>query len=256
MAVLDMFALDGKVAVVTGGSRGLGRAFALALAEAGADVAVTATSQEGAERTANQIRELGRRSLAIEADVRNPARAEETVNRVNSELGPIDILINNAGVSIHAPALEVAIEDWNTVWDVNVTGVWNYSRAVARLMIDRGLGGSIVNIGSMSGLIVNRPQWQPAYNASKAAVHHLTRSLAAEWAPYQIRVNALAPGYVAVDAAQEMPPAFKQRWIEDVPMRRVAVPEELGASIVYLASNASSFMTGAVIVADGGYVVF
>jgi NAD(P)-dependent dehydrogenase (short-subunit alcohol dehydrogenase family) len=228
----------------------------LALAEAGADVAVTATSHEGAERTASQIRKLGRRSLAIEADVRDAALAEEVIDRVGSDLGPIDILINNAGVSFHAPALDVTVEEWNAVWDVNVTGVWNYSRAVARQMIDRRHGGSIVNIGSMSGLIVNRPQWQPAYNASKAAVHHLTRSLAAEWAPHQIRVNALAPGYIAVDSSQATPPEFQQHWIEDVPMRRVGIPEELGPSIVYLASEASRFMTGAVIVADGGYVLF
>jgi NAD(P)-dependent dehydrogenase (short-subunit alcohol dehydrogenase family) len=141
------------------------------------------------------------------------------------------------------------------VWDVNVDGVWRCSRAVGAQMVERGTG-AIVNIGSISAQIVNRPQWQPAYNASKAAVHQLTKSLAAEWAPSGVRVNALAPGYVKTEMAPVDDPRFRPRWIGDAPMQRAAVPEEIAPSVVYLASDASSFMTGSVLVVDGGYTVF
>jgi NAD(P)-dependent dehydrogenase (short-subunit alcohol dehydrogenase family) len=141
------------------------------------------------------------------------------------------------------------------VWDVNVDGLWRCCQAVGAQMVERGTG-SIVNIGSISAQIVNRPQWQPAYNASKAAVHQLTKSLAAEWAPFGVRVNALAPGYVKTEMAPVDDPQFRPRWVEDAAMQRYAVPEELGPSIVYLASDASSFMTGSVLVVDGGYTLF
>jgi NAD(P)-dependent dehydrogenase (short-subunit alcohol dehydrogenase family) len=135
-----------------------------------------------------------------------------------------------------------------------VTGLWRMSKAVAPSMIEAG-GGSIVNVGSISAMIVNRPQWQPAYNASKAAVHQLTKSLAAEWAPHHIRVNAIAPGYVKTEMAPVDEPRFRQHWIEDAPMQRYATPEEIAPSVVYLASDAASFTTGAVLVTDGGYTL-
>ena len=141
------------------------------------------------------------------------------------------------------------------MFDVNVDGLWHCSRVVGRQMVERGTG-SIINIGSISAQIVNRPQWQPAYNASKAAVHQLTKSLAAEWAPHGVRVNALAPGYIKTEMAPVDDPTFKPRWIDDAAMQRYALPEELGPSIVYLASDASSFMTGSVLVIDGGYTLF
>jgi NAD(P)-dependent dehydrogenase (short-subunit alcohol dehydrogenase family) len=141
------------------------------------------------------------------------------------------------------------------VMDVNVNGVWHCAQAFGRQMVAQG-SGTIINIGSMSANIVNRPQWQPGYNASKAAVHHLTRSLAAEWAPYGVRVNALAPGYIKTEMSPVDEPRFYRYWIEDAPMQRYGLPEELGPSVVYLASRASSFVTGAVLVIDGGYSVF
>ena len=250
MAVLDSFRLDGKVAIVTGGNQGLGRAFARALGEAGARVAIAARDEA---RSASVAGELG--ALAVSADVTDAASVEAMLETVTAELGPVDVLVNNAGTCFHRPALEVPEEEWRAVWDVNVDGLWRCSRTVGAQMVERGTG-AIVNIGSISAEIVNRPQWQPAYNASKAAVHQLTKSLAAEWAMCGVRVNALAPGYVKTEMSPVDEPRFRPRWIEDAAMQRYAVPDELGPSVVFLASDASSFMTGAVLVVDGGYTLF
>jgi NAD(P)-dependent dehydrogenase (short-subunit alcohol dehydrogenase family) len=167
-------------------------------------------------------------------------------------LGRVDVLVNNAGACIHNPSFEVTDQEWDAVWDLNVRALWKASIAAGAHMRELG-GGSIVNIGSMSGLIVNRPQWQPAYNASKAAVHHLTKSLAVEWAPYNIRVNAVAPGYVKTEMTPVDRPEFTRYWIEDAPQQRFALPEEIAPSVVFLASGASSFVTGSILVVDGGY---
>jgi NAD(P)-dependent dehydrogenase (short-subunit alcohol dehydrogenase family) len=191
----------------------------------------------------------------VQADITDPDDVRRLVAEVNGEFGGIDILVNNAGVAIHRPSLDVPPEEWQQVLDLNLTALWNCSTAVARGMIDAG-GGVIVNVGSMSAQIVNRPQWQASYNASKAAVHHLTRSLAAEWAPYGIRVNALAPGYVKTDMSPVDQPEFQQHWILDAPQQRYATPEEIAPSVIYLASPASSFMTGTVLLIDGGYSVY
>jgi NAD(P)-dependent dehydrogenase (short-subunit alcohol dehydrogenase family) len=250
MSVLDAFRLDGRVAVVTGGNRGLGFAFARALGEAGARVAIAARD---AGKNAEAAGALG--ALAVELDVTDPASVGAMAQRVTRELGPIDVLVNNAGACFHRPALEVPEEEWRAVWDVNVDGLWHCSRVVGAQMAERR-AGVIVNIGSISAMIVNRPQMQPAYNASKAAVHQLTKSLAAEWAPYGIRVNALAPGYTKTEMAPVDEPRFRRHWIEDAPMERYATPEELGPSLLYLASDASSFVTGSVLVVDGGYTLW
>jgi NAD(P)-dependent dehydrogenase (short-subunit alcohol dehydrogenase family) len=250
MSALDAFRLDGRVAVVTGGNRGLGLAFARALGEAGAHVAIAARD---AGKTAEAAAALG--ALPVELDVTDPASVEAMAERVTGELGPIDVLVNNAGACFHRPALEVPAEEWRAVWDVNVDGLWHCSRVVGAQMVERR-AGVIVYIGSISAMIVNRPQMQPAYNASKAAVHQLTKSLAAEWAPYGVRVNALAPGYTKTEMAPVDEPRFRRHWIEDAPMERYATPEELGPSLLYLASDASSFVTGSVLVVDGGYTLW
>jgi NAD(P)-dependent dehydrogenase (short-subunit alcohol dehydrogenase family) len=249
MSVLDAFRLDGKVAVVTGGNRGIGKALTQALKEAGATVAIGARD---AQRTQEVAEELG--AGAYELDVTDRASVDAMVEAVTGDLGPIDVFVNNAGACFHRPALEVPIEEFDTVFDVNVRGLWNCSQAVGRQMVDRGTG-TIINIGSISALIVNRPQMQPAYNASKAAVHQLTKSLAAEWAPHGVRVNALAPGYIKTEMAPVDDPKFRQ-WIDDAALERYAMPEELGPSVVYLASDASAFMTGSVLVIDGGYTLW
>jgi NAD(P)-dependent dehydrogenase (short-subunit alcohol dehydrogenase family) len=255
MNALDTFRLTGRRALITGGNRGLGRAFALALAEAGADVAIAGRDLDRNAAVVAEIEARGRRGLAVEADITAPDDVRRLVADVTTEFGGIDVLVNNAGVAIHRPALDVPLEEWQQVLDLNLTALWNCSTEVARGMIDAG-GGVIVNVGSMSGQIVNRPQWQASYNASKAAVHHLTRSLAAEWAPYGIRVNAIAPGYVKTDMSPVDRPEFRQNWILDAPLQRYATPEEIAPSVIYLASPASTFMTGSVLLIDGGYSVY
>ncbi len=254
-SVLDRFDLHGRTAVITGATRGLGRAFAVALAQAGADVVVVGRDAEAAAETERDLAEVGGQSLVVLGDVTVRADVERILAAATERFGHVDILVNNAGTCIHRPALEVTDEQWRSVMDVNVDALWLGCQVFGRHMTERG-SGSIVNIGSISAQIVNRPQFQPGYNASKAAVHQLTKSLAAEWAPMGVRVNALAPGYIKTDMAPVDEPQFRRMWIEDAPQQRYATPDELGPAMVFLASDASSFVTGSVLVIDGGYTVF
>lgn len=256
MSVMDAFALTGKTALVTGATRGLGREFARALAEAGADVVVHGRDEAAAKETAAEIEAVGRRAWVVLGDLTE----RFSVDRIAAEAieavgGRLDILINNAGACIHRPALEVTDDEWAHVIDTNLTALWRLSQTVGAHMVGRG-SGSIVNVGSISAQIVNRPQMQPAYNASKAAVHHLTKSLAAEWAPAGVRVNAVAPGYIKTDMSPVDEPRFRRYWIEDSAQQRYATPSEVSPSVVFLASDAASFMSGTVLVVDGGYTLF
>jgi NAD(P)-dependent dehydrogenase (short-subunit alcohol dehydrogenase family) len=255
VTVLDQFDLTGKAALVTGATRGLGRSFARALAEAGADIVIVGRDAEAAAEVETEIQGIGRETLVSIGDVTQRADVEAVTQAAIDRFGRIDVLVNNAGACIHRPALEVTDEEWSHVIDTNLNALWLVSQVVGQHMVEAG-GGSIVNIGSISAMIVNRPQFQPAYNASKAAVHHLTRSLAAEWAPLGVRVNALAPGYVKTDMSPVDEPRFRRYWIEDAPQQRYAMPDELGPAMVFLASDASSFVTGSVLVADGGYTLW
>src|SRR3954451_6683092 len=255
MAVLDAFSLTGRVSVVTGAARGIGRALTQALAEAGSDVALLVREKESIAAAVQDLQELGVTVLAVSADVTDADQVRRAVAEIMDRLGRVDVLVNNAGTCIHRPALDVTAAEWRSVMDVNLDGLWHCSQAFGRQMVTQR-SGVIVNIGSISAQIVNRPQWQPGYNASKAAVHQLTKSLAAEWAPYGVRVNALAPGYIKTEMAPVDEAQFRQHWIEDAPMRRYAMPAELGPSVVFLASDASAFMTGSVLVIDGGYTLY
>jgi NAD(P)-dependent dehydrogenase (short-subunit alcohol dehydrogenase family) len=214
-----------------------------------------ARDADASGRVVDELAAAGVRAAAYRADVADRSAVVAAADEIAGELGPVDVLVNNAGTCIHRPALEVTGDQWDEVMRVNVNGVWNGCQVFGERMIGAG-GGVIVNIGSMSGQIVNRPQWQPAYNASKAAVHHLTKSLAAEWAPHGVRVNAVAPGYVRTDMTPIDEPQFKRHWVDDAPQQRAADPEEIAPAVLYLASPASSFVTGSVLVIDGGYTVF
>ena len=255
MGILDKFSLAGRTALVTGGYRGLGLAFARGLAEAGADGVIGARDAASTRRVAKELADsTGRTVVGVGLDVNDRESGRAAIAAAVDATGRFDILVNNAGECFHRPALDVPDDEWDAVFATNVDGLWKLSQEAARHFATVG-GGTIVNIGSISAQIVNRPQWQPAYNASKAAVHQLTKSLAAEWAPLNIRVNAVAPGYVKTEMAPVDEPQFKARWIDDAPMQRYAVPDEIAPTVVFLASDASSFMTGSVVVIDGGYTL-
>jgi NAD(P)-dependent dehydrogenase (short-subunit alcohol dehydrogenase family) len=251
--VTSPFNLTGKTALVTGGNQGLGKAFALGLAAAGAEVAISGRRAEANEAAAAQAADAGHTFVTVTADITDDDQVTTMTETVLEAFdGRLDILVNNAGTCYHAPSFDVTDQEWAAVFDLNVRALWKTSLAAGHVMRQQG-SGAIVNIGSMSGIVVNRPQWQPAYNASKAAVHHLTKSLAVEWAPYGIRVNAVAPGYVQTDMAPVDRPEFQRYWIEDTPQQRFALPDEIAPSVVFLASDAASFITGSILVADGGY---
>ena len=254
MSVLESFSLDGEVAVVTGAAQGLGKQMAAALAEMGADVAIADVNHETAERTAAEL-DGETDVIPVEADVTDEASVEAMVEAVTDRLGPIDVLVNNAGIVEHSPAEETSIESWRRVLSVNLDGVFLCAKHVGREMLDRG-EGRIVNVASMSGIDVNVPQKQASYNSTKAGVSMLTKSLAVEWADRGVRVNAIAPGYMRtelVDETLEADPEMEETWLENTPMGRLGRPEELQELVVYLASDASSYMTGSTVVIDGGY---
>jgi NAD(P)-dependent dehydrogenase (short-subunit alcohol dehydrogenase family) len=252
---LEKYKLDGRLALVTGGGQAIGLACVQALAEAGARVVIADRDLKIGAAGQQAMRAAGHSVDVIEMDVTDSARVEAVAQDLAVRRGGVDILVNNAGIARSDTAAEnVADEHWLNVLDINLNGLFWCCRSFGRVMLARGRG-SIVNVGSMSGFIVNRPQPQSYYNASKAAVHHLTRSLAAEWGARGVRVNAVAPTYIDTPLNRfgvENPEMFKY-WIDGTPMRRMGTVEEIGSVVLFLASDAASLLTGSIVLADGGY---
>lgn len=260
MAVLDLFRLDGKRALVTGGSRGLGREIALALAEAGADVIITGRTQETLDATAADLRARGAKAWTLCADMSVPAECEATCHEALGTLGPIHILVNNVGsrkenVSIEAEPLAT----WQHLIDLNLTSCFVATKLVGGAMLAAGKGGRIINIASISAFIANRGIAGRHYETAKAAVLHFTRCAAADWAPQGVTVNAICPGLFMTDANRqwnESRPEVIEAFVRNVPMGRAGQPEEIGPLALYLASPAAAYVTGAAFVIDGGYTVW
>jgi len=248
------FNLKDRIALITGAGRGIGREIARTLAKAGAAIAVAEFDAETGREAAQEIEGLGCQAVFLQVDVRDPASVASLVEQALKRFGPIDILVNNAGVAFNTPAEATSDEEWRQVMDVNLNGVFWCCRAVGKQMLERGKG-AIVNIASMSGMIVNKPQPQAHYNVSKAGVIMLTKSLAAEWASRGVRVNAVLPGYIGTEMTRRgmSNPEWYRAWLELTPLGRVGEPSEIAHAVWYLASDAASFATGTNLVVDGGY---
>ena len=258
MGIIEKMRLDGKKGYVTGGARGIGKCTATAFAEAGADVAIVDIDIETARETAAEIAEAtGRKVIAVECDCTKPDEVDAMIGTVVRELGGLDFCHNNAGICINAPAEEMTYEQWSKVIDVNLNGIFLTDIAAGRYMLAHG-GGSIINTASMSAHIVNVPQPQCAYNASKAAVIQLTKSLAIEWAKRGVRVNSLSPGYIGTDLTLNSPSLIPliEKWNAMAPMGRLGKPEELESVCVYLAGDTSTFTTGSDFIVDGAFTCF
>jgi len=253
---METFSLNGKTAYVTGGGRGIGKACALAMARAGAHVAIVDIDMQLAEAVSEEIMSLGKKSIPLQCDVTLSKDVDAVLETIDRELGGIDIAFNNAGIADHAPAEEMTDEQWLGVIQVNLNGVFYCARSAGKMMIRNGRGGSIINTASMSAQIVNQPQVQCAYNASKAGVVQLTRTMATEWAVHGIRVNSISPGYTGTDMLMDTctkTPEWTKKWLSGIPMNRFAKPEEIAGPVVFLASPAASYVTGHDLVVDGGF---
>jgi len=260
MNVLERFRLEGKRLFVTGGSRGLGREMALAIADAGADVVLAARDAKSLEKTARDIQHLGRDAWALEADIGDPEQCEQACLKAVAEYGPIDILINNVGGRrVNIPTDEMPLDTWRQMIDLNLTSTFLCTKIIGGEMVRRGQGGRIINISSINSMVSNRGIAGRHYETAKAAVVQFTRATAADWAPHGVTVNAICPGMFMTEAnlrwGRENPEII-ETFVKQIPMGKPGVPEDLGPLAVYLASDASRYMTGATLVIDGGYTLW
>lgn len=256
-SILDRFRLDGRTALVTGGAQGIGLGYCHALGEAGAKVALVDIDRDLAESALAGLAEKGIEALAVQADVTDPAAVSRMVQEVVEAWGGLTIAVNNAGMGLWRDAETMDYGEWRKLIDLNLNSVFLCAQAEAKVMLEAGYG-KIINTASMSAHISNTPQNQAAYNSSKAGVLHMTRSLAAEWAPRGIRVNSISPGYTKtalVEKLLETPEgkSMLPRWIERIPMQRMATTDDLQGAVVYLAAGVSDYMTGSDLIIDGGY---
>ncbi len=253
MSILEMFELKGKTAIITGGGRGLGEQIAKGYAEAGANIVLCSRKVEACEDTARGLAALGVETLAIQCDVSNPNDIQKVVDETISRFGRIDILVNNSGASWGAPSLEMPLDAWNKVINVNLTGTFLMSQAVGKVMAEQG-GGKIVNIASVAGLGGTHPDMMDTvgYNASKGAVITLTKDLAVKWGRHQINVNAIAPGFFPTKMSKVLIERGKDTLEYMTPLGRLGGEEDLKGVALFLASEAARYVTGQVIVVDGG----
>ncbi len=256
----DRFRLNGRRLFISGGSRGLGREMALAIAEAGADVVLAARDTASLEATAKEIRALGRSAETVVADFSQPESVEKTCEQVLANFGPIDLLINNVGGRrLNIPTAQLPLDKWQEILSLNLTATFLCTRIIGGAMIQAGHGGRVINVASMSGMIVNRGIGGRSYETAKAAVIHFTKATAADWAPHRITVNAICPGFFMTEPnirwSQEHPELFSL-YKEQIPTGEFGRAEDLGPLAVYLASDAARYITGATLVIDGGYTLW
>jgi len=256
MTPIDKFGLSRKIAVVTGGARGIGYAVAELSASVGAEIAIIDILDDIGTAAAQNLRSSsGKRVHFYKADLRDPMQAKEVAEKVEADFGKVDVLFNCIGVNPNTDVLEIPPEEWTNVINVNVNGQFFIAQAFAKQMARHG-GGSIVAIGSNSGFIIDKPRPQAHYNTSKAAVHQMVKALAVELEPYKIRVNAVAPGYVLTEMTKRglSNAEWVKIWEEMTPMHRFAEPSEIAYTMLFLASDAASYVTGAIVLVDGGYI--
>ena len=252
MHVKQLFELTGRVAIITGGSIGLGRQMAEGLAEMGANVVLSARKKERCEKAAEELKKLGAKTLALGCDVKDPAQIQQVVDATMSAFGRIDILINNAGTSWGAPVEEMRLEHWNKVIETNLTGTFLFSQAVGKVMVAQRRG-KIINIASVAGLGGAPPEFQAiGYHASKGGVIIFTKDLACKWGIHNIQVNSIAPGWFPTNMSQVLIEKNKETFLRSIPLRRFGNESDLKGAAVFLASDASDYVTGHVLVVDGG----
>jgi gluconate 5-dehydrogenase len=260
MSILDRFCLEDKRLFITGGSRGLGREMALAIADAGADVVLAGRDEASLEKTVADIRTLGREAFPIVADIGDPSGCEAACQKALENHRPIDILINNVGGRrVPTPTAEMPLETWRELMDLNLTSVFLCTKLIGGAMVERGKGGRIINIGSVNSFVATKGIGGRHYEASKAAVVNFTRATAVDWAPHDITVNAICPGGFMTEPNQrwaDEKPEVIEKFKSQVPLGKFGEPEDLGPLAVYLASDAARYVTGAAILIDGGYTVW